>query len=302
MKMCVAVLGGIWLAACGAQSEPQTPDAKTHVEAAPTASEPAPAASKSTAQAADEPAVPPEAPASGEPVAPASAPASLRDLCLGMCSRLESKCPKSSVETCRINCSKYDPAPDGCENVARSALSCARDAPDLVCANVAPESCAKAFQRLAACAAGKTPNEESAVSAALPEGFAIYENAAERIRAPMPQGVAPGEGNVIASAKTESGALYSIRKLPRPEGKLSEKVFLKVAMNLLGRCSDKMKMQGMVEKPGRVSINYTTKCPDGSEEQGVFWATDAALFVASARGPAGKLGPIQSFVYGFEIK
>jgi hypothetical protein len=118
----------------------------------------------------------------------------------------------------------------------------------------------------------------------------------------MPQGAATGENGVIATAKHADGAVYAIRKLPRPEGKLNEKVFLKIAMNLFGRCSDKMKMQGMVDKPGRTSINYTTKCPDGSEEQGLFWATDKALFLASVKGQAGKLGPTESFLYGFEAK
>src|SRR5260221_8638032 len=179
-----------------------------------------------------------------------------------MCDKVKAKCPKSSFEACRVNCSKYDPAPEGCEDVVRAALACARDAADLVCANVAPESCAKPFRRISACASGQKPTGETApATAALPPGFSLYENAQEGIVAPMPDGAAPGEGNAIASAKHEGGAVYSIRKLPRPEGKLNEKVFLKIGMNLFGRCSDKMKMQGMVDKPGRTSINYTTKCP-----------------------------------------
>jgi hypothetical protein len=233
---------------------------------------------------------------------PKPAPPSIHDVCFAMCDKLKDKCPKSSWETCRINCSKYDSPADGCADIVRTALSCARDAADLVCANVAPESCAKQFRQITACNSGKKPTEEAAPSASLPSGFTVYENAAEGIHAPMPEGVAPGDGNVIASVKTADGAVYSIRKLPRPDGKLNEKVFLKVGMNLFGRCSDKMKMQGMVDKPGRSSINYTTKCPDGSEEKGLFWATDKALFVASAKGPAGKLGPTEAFLYGFEVK
>jgi hypothetical protein len=118
----------------------------------------------------------------------------------------------------------------------------------------------------------------------------------------MPEGAVSGEGTTIATAKHPDGAVYSIRKLPRPEGKLNEKVFLKIAMNLFGRCTDKMKMQGMVDKPGRTSINYTMTCPDGSEEQGLFWATSKALFNASAKGQPGKLGPTEAFLYGFDVK
>jgi hypothetical protein len=227
---------------------------------------------------------------------------SIHDLCFEMCDKVKAKCQKSSFEACRINCGKYESPAEGCEGIVKAALSCARDAADLVCANVAPESCAKPFRQITACANGQKPSEEAPATAALPAGFSEYQNAAEGIHAPMPEGVAAGEGNVIASVKTTDGAVYSIRKLPRPEGKLNEKVFLKLGLNLFGRCSDKMKLQGMVDKPGRTSIGYTTKCPDGSEEQGLFWATNNALFVASAKGPAGKLGPTQAFLYGFEIK
>ena len=190
----------------------------------------------------------------------------------------------------------------GCDEVVKSALFCARVAGDLVCAIVAPESCAKPFRQITACASGQKPTTEAApTAAALPPGFALFESAQEGVRAPMPEG-AKADGAAFASAKHADGATYSIRKLPRPEGKLNEKVFLKLGMNLFGRCSDKMKMQGMVDKPGRTSINYTTKCPDGSQEQGLFWATDRALFVASVKGQAGNLGPTEAFLYGFEAK
>jgi hypothetical protein len=288
------VIGGIWLTACGPKSEPaKTPEpmaSASSAAAAPSADKPAP----------DVTPPPPVASSAPAPVAKPAAPA-LHELCFEMCDKVKAKCPKSSFETCRVNCSKYDPAPDGCEDVVRAALSCARDAADLVCANLAPESCAKPFRQISACASGKKPEEAGPATAALPPGFALYENAQERVQAPMPTGAAAGgDANVVAAVKTADGAVYSIRKLPRPEGKLNEKIFLKVAMNLLGRCSDKMKLQGMVDKPGRTSINYTTKCADGSEEQGLFWATEKALFVASVKGPAGKLA--ETFLYGFEAK
>lgn len=293
MKRAVAI-AGLWLTACGPKAEPaKTAEPEPMTSAAAPAPEPVPSAAPAPTEAA-----PPAATATEtKPAAP-----SIHDLCFSMCDKLKDKCPKTSWETCRINCSKYESPSDGCEDVVRGALSCARDAADLVCATVAPESCAKRFRQINACNSGKKQEEEAAPSTALPSGFALYQNAAEGIHAPMPEGVAPGEANVIATVKTADGAVYSIRKLPRPEGKLNEKVFLKVGLNLFGRCSDKMKMQGMVDKPGRTSINYTTKCPDGSEEKGLFWATEKALFVASAKGPAGKLGPTEAFLYGFEIK
>lgn len=292
-------LAGIWLVACGPKVEPK---AATEPEpsAAPTAS--AAAAAPSSAE--------PAAPSSPEPV-PAAQPESkpvaepkpsIHDVCFAMCDKLKPKCPKSSFEACQVNCGKYESPTEGCEGIVIAALACARDAADLVCANVAPESCAKPFRQIGACNSGKPTAEAAPVSTALPPGFAVYEDRAEHFHAPMPQGVTAGAGDVVATVKHADGAIYSIRKLPRPQGKLNEKVFLKIGLSLFGRCSDKMKMQGIVDKPGRTSINYTTKCPDGSEESGLFWATDKSLFVASVKGPAGKLGPTEAFLYGFEVK
>ena len=299
----VLVIGGLWLSACGPQTgpAPTTPDSSASAAndaakpVAPPAAEASPlaeAAPTETASAAES-----KPAAEAQPAAP-----SIHDVCFAMCDTLKPKCPKSSFEACQVNCGKYDPPAPGCEEIVRAALSCARDANDLVCAHVAPESCAKSFRRIAACAAGQSTTETAAAPTGLPPGFALYEDAREGVHAPMPEGVAAGTGDTLATVKTADGAVYSIRKLPRPEGKLNEKVFLKIGMNLFGRCSDKMKMQGRVDKPGRNSINFTTKCPDGSEEQGLFWATDRALFVASAKGPAGKLGPTEAFLYGFEAK
>lgn len=288
------LLAGIILLGCGPKPEPATsPEAPPSAGSAASVSE-APAPSEPVVS--DHPA--PEAPpAAASPAAPA-----IRDVCYEMCDRLRAKCPQSAFESCRVNCTTYDSPPDGCDDVVRSALTCARDAADLVCANVAPESCAKPFRQITACAAGQRPaagGEPATLT--LPAGFVLFESAAEGVRAPMPEGAAAGEAGVVASAKHAGGAVYTIRKLPRPEGKANEKMFLKTGMTLLGRCSDKMKMQGMVDKPGRTSIHYTTRCPDGAVEHGVFWATDRALFVASVRG-SGELGPADAFLYGFEAE
>jgi hypothetical protein len=293
-------LSALGLLACGPQTEPAKsapPDAVT-VTAPPAASssEPTPAAS------AEPPSEP--APTASAPAAPPEP--SEHELSFAMCDNVKTKCSQSSFESCRVNCSKYESAPDGCDEHVRTALTCAKDAPDLVCANVAPESCAKKFRLISACASGKK-TESPVAQESLPPGFAIYQDSQEGFQAPMPQPTSAGGEAVtgttpLVSARHESGAIYSVRKMPRPTGKLNEKVFLKLGLTLFGRCSDKMKLQGMVDKPGRTSINYTTRCPDGTEEAGMFWATDKTLFIASVKGPAGKLGPADAFIYGFEVK
>ena len=300
MMQRVLVAAGIWLTACGPKAEPAKSADPGPSAAAPLVTSENPVADPAPSST-PAPAAPPSATLEPKPAEPKPAAASIHDVCFEMCDKVKAKCPKNAFETCRVNCSKYDPPADGCEDVVRAALSCARDAADLVCAHVAPESCAKPFRQITACASGQHAQADAPTTVALPPGFALYENAQEGVRAPMPQGPT-AEGNAFASVKHADGAVYSIRKLPRPEGKLNEKIFLKIGMNLFGRCSDKMKLQGMVDKPGRTSINYTTKCPDGSEEHGLFWATDKALFVASVKGQAGKLGPTEAFLYGFEAQ
>lgn len=297
--LCFGALG-LW--ACGPQTEPAKtapPDSSVVVTPPPAPSaEPAPAASAEPPKTETPPA------ASSAPAAPAGP--TLHQLCFAMCDQVKTKCSQSSFESCRVNCSKYESAPEGCDDEVRAALTCAKDAPDLVCANVAPESCAKKFRLISSCASGKK-TEAPVAQESMPAGFAEYKDAQEGFQAPMPQPTTAGGDalpgtTTIVSAKHEGGALYAVRKMPRPAGKLNEKVFLKLGLTLFGRCSDKMKLSGMVDKPGRTSINYSTKCPDGSEELGLFWANDKTLFIASVKGPAGKLGPAEAFIYGFEVK
>jgi hypothetical protein len=298
MKWRAVGLWGLFLAACGPKTEPAAPSEPAAAATPPSATPPASAAPTTEAP-------PPAVAEVPSPAAEAKPPApSIHDVCFAMCDRVKAKCPKSAFDSCRVNCTKYDPPPDGCEDVVRAALECARDAADLVCANVAPESCAKPFRHITACASGKQPTTTNEpTTAALPAGFALFTSASDGVHAPMPEGAAAGSSpSIIATAKHASGAVYTIRKLPRPVGKLNEKVFLKIAMAEFGRCTDKMKMQGMVDKPGRTSINYTMKCPDGASERGLFWATDQALFIASARGSSEDLGPTDAFLYGFEAK
>ena len=54
--------------------------------------------------------------------------------------------------------------------------------------------------------------------------------------------------------------------------------------------------------PPALRLAQSADSADGSEERGLFWATDKALFVASVKGLAGKLGSAETFLYGFEAK
>src|SRR6185369_16603218 len=147
----------VWIAACA--ETPKPAEAPVASAAAETDARP----SKAPAPANE----PPPAPDTREnPPAPPAA--SILSICQAKCDKLVSKCGKTAVESCRLNCGKYDPPPAGCGDQVRAALECARDARDLTCANVAPETCSKKFREITSCAAGEAAPVEKA-PAGLPE-------------------------------------------------------------------------------------------------------------------------------------
>jgi hypothetical protein len=208
------------------------------------------------------------------------------------------KCGKSAVESCRINCGKYDPPPAGCADQVRAALECARDAKDLTCANVAPESCSAKFKEIAACSSGVATQKASEGPANLPEGWEHYTDTPNGFSVAFPQGSqakSPTERAVTVGETT-----YSISVMPVPTDKPSEKSLLRLMMKIQGRCSDKLKLDGFIEKAGRASIHYLSRCPDKTEWNGMLYIGPQNMILLSARAPAGKVGITEPFFYGFE--
>lgn len=283
----------VWIAACAEAPKPAeapaAPEASPSKAAAP-ASEPPPAP--------DMRENPPAAAASAPP--PAASVASILSICEAKCDKLVSKCGKSAVESCRLNCGKYDPPPAGCGDQVRAALECARDARDLTCANVAPETCAKKFREIAACAAGEAAPVEKA-PAGLPEGWEQVTDSANGFSVAMPTGsvVKAGPEGPVRSV-TVADTVYTVSVLPPLKDKPSEKSFLHFLMKVQGRCSDKVKMDGFIEKAGRASIHYKAHCPDKTDWNGMIYTTDQRLFLLSAQAPLGKIGVTEPFFYQFE--
>jgi hypothetical protein len=232
-----------------------------------------------------------------EPPAPALIP-----ICDAKCDKLVAKCSKVSVENCRINCGKYDPPPAGCGAPVRAALECARDAKDLTCANVAPESCAAKFREISACASGTQTHAIADTSGALPEGWEHYVDSANGFQVPLPQGATdkPINGNT-AHTVTLGDTTYSITVYPLPTEKPSEKSLLHLMMKIQGRCSDKLKLDGFIEKAGATSIHYASHCPDKTDWNGMVYIGKKHLVLLSAQAPSGKMGITEPFFYDFEF-
>jgi len=224
-------------------------------------------------------------------------------ICLAKCDKLVKKCAASSVESCRLNCGKYDPPPAGCADQVRVALECARDARDLSCANVAPESCARKFRELAACAAGEAAAPPEKPPAGLPEGWEQVTDSANGFTVPMPSGSvvkAESEGPV-RSVTARDGTKYSVSVLAPLKDKPSEKLFLHLMLKVQGRCGEKVKLDGFVEKAGRSSIHYKAHCQDKTDWDGMIYTNDQHLFLLSARAPFEKIGVTEPFFYQFEF-
>lgn len=231
---------------------------------------------------------------------PPPAPAPLVPVCLAKCDKLVSKCGTPQVETCRLNCTKYNP-PGECAEQTRVALECARDAKDLTCANVAPESCSSKYRAIAACIAGETQKAE-AKPAGLPDGWERIPDVADGFSVALPRGSTDkaGADGQVRSVTAPDGTHYTVSVLPPLKEKASEKSLLHFLMKVQGRCSDKVKLDGFIEKEGHSSIHFKAHCPDKTDWDGMIYVTGKSLIMLSAQAAYGKIGVTEPFFYQFE--
>ena len=242
----------------------------------------------------------PEEPAPSGPTPPPSEPG-LRELCADVCTKVAAKCTANVAETCNLNCDRYDNVDARCEKAAREALICAEAAKDLPCANVAPESCGRAFKRMASCQRSpETFAEAVEQERGIPAGWQRFEPAGGGFVAFMPSGVqeAPAGQEVVYSVDA-GNVRYVVRKLPPPTEKFTAKSQVRLAMAWLSPCNLKLRLHGQVEKDERISVRYDAACKDGSERHGAFYITKTALYVVGIEAPAGERGETDGFVYGF---
>lgn len=302
-----AGLGFALFTACGGGAKPAENAAPASSEATPATSEPSSAASETDKPPSAE-SEPSPATSSSAAATPAAAPqVSLVALCEEGCKKIKAKCAGASYDNCHMNCAQYEHGPQGCEAEARVALECARDAEDVTCVNIAPEICAKKFQRVVACSNGKTLDTKEEEAAKVPAGWERYSAKAAGFSALMPKGVTESaEGGEPHFVTKEGDATYSVRILPAPKEKPTQKSMVMVAMNVLGKCNRNMKLYGMVERPEKVFLRFDSKCPDGGEWRGAFFIVGSKMlmpFVAYPKGTNIKQAKneLDAFIYNFDV-
>ena len=271
-----------------------------------------PPAGTETAPAAPTPEADGKPPAEAGPAqtataeAPAAAPKeSIRAACEKMCDAIAPKCSKDQQTLCRTNCGEYAATPAACEDSTRAALGCITDSPDfLMCSGVVPERCSKKFKAKQKCEAeGSASAVKEQEGYSVPDGWALLQATEPRFKAAMPKGVETKNeaGSKRWVAKSASGATFEIAiQPPPPEQKVDQKVFLKVATKLLGKCSGGMKLHSIVEKPDRSVIHYSTKCPDKTARRGLLYVHGGHLYVLSVFWEGATQPPeADAFVYMF---
>ena len=292
----------VWIVACaGASPSAEAPTvAPAGSESATKALAPADEVLPTPNTAQNPPATTVSAP---PPPSPPPSAVPILSICSAKCDKLVSKCGAPAVESCRLNCGKYDPPPAGCADQVRAALECARDARDLTCANVAPETCARKFREIASCAAGEAVQPTEKPKAGLPESWEQVSDSANGFSAAMPRGsvLKAGPEGPLRSVTVAEGTSYAVSVLPLLKDKPSEKSFLHFLMKVMGRCSDKVKLDGFIEKAGHASIHYKAHCPDKTDWNGMIYVNDQHLFLLSAQASVGKLGITEPFFYEFQF-
>jgi hypothetical protein len=93
---------------------------------------------------------------------------------------------------------------------------------------------------------------------------------------------------------------YSVRIKKAPAEKPTQKVLVKVALDMLGvQCSKNLRLHGMIEHGSTVTIRFDSDCKDGRTYKGQFVVTSGKLFVLQLAGPKGFKADHEAFFAGF---
>lgn len=228
----------------------------------------------------------------------------LVELCGTWCERMRGlACSETAVQECRTNCARYRPPPS-CDAEGRAAFECARTAPDVQCAYIAPTSCNNKFRRMMACARGEqitlAPDKPD-----MPEGWERYRSTTPKFHVPMPRNVVEKTTEGRPTFASEQGPItYSIQVYPPLTEAPTQKNLVHLAMRILGNdCSGrKLRLHGVVEQNGQMSVRYDTECRNGPDLHGLFHIAPNNFYVLTVSGPRGFKAERDAFLYGFAIE
>lgn len=262
-----------------------------------------PARSAASPRDASEPAAPTDAAVNSTETArahPNASRANPVELCHRTCERMAKSCSESAADNCRIHCAQYEHPPAGCDSQVQAALECSAQAKDLTCVNIAPETCAAAFRRVVACASGQPEDAASENPTEVPAGWQRFQPRSGAFSVLMPRGVTEQAGPPPTFSATFGDAQYRVRVEEAPSAKPTQKNLIPVARSQVGDCGQGLRLFSMVEKPGRVSIRYESRCPNGHELQGLLLIFAGTLHVLEVQGPKAAQALKDTFFYGFE--
>jgi hypothetical protein len=222
------------------------------------------------------------------------------ELCAAYCARLAERCSGSLAEDCETRCTQYQQPPGDCTKHIHEALACARDAMDLACVNIAPQSCGPKFRSLFACVEGRElPEVQNELT--IPEGWQRVR--VEGLSVAMPPEVeqrTDERGSEWLSR--EQGASYSVRVRPPPKQPPKQSNSTALTLGVLGNCNRELKVFSIVERAERYSNRFSATCPDRSRVQGHLLVTGGQLYVLTVKGALGPDTAWESFLFGFELE
>lgn len=246
-----------------------------------------------------EPAPHSEPEADSEPeVAPK--PVELEPLCQSKCDQVAQKCTKAATDTCRAGCDQWTRTPEACKTTAELALECARDAQDLLCAPVVPESCAKQFIQVTTCQKDPdsfTPAPVEKKEEGLPAGWVKVKDEQAGFTLVMPEGATLDErGGRTWRATGPDGVAYSARVLVPLNKKPDAKAWVKLASEKLEPCNLKTRLHGLIEKPDFMVMRYDSECKGSGERHGGLYVLPKAFVITAIEGPQSD--DAETFLFG----
>lgn len=249
-----------------------------------------------------------DAPATASEATPAEAappePVSLEALCQAKCDRVQSRCSQGATDKCRAGCEQWARTPEPCLATTRSALECARDAGDLGCTPIVPESCGKLFMQVSSCHESPetftpAPVETEGQGTGLPDGWEKVTDEQAGFTMVLPEGAQlDTSGERTWRATGPGGVPYTVRVLPALAKTPDAKGWIKVSTEALKPCELQARLHGLIEKPGFALMRYDSKCKGSGERHGSLVVLPKAFVVTAVEGPAG--AEAQPFLFGIE--